>query len=270
MVGHPVAHSLSPDIHRAFAIQTGQSLSYEAIEAPLKGFEHCVASFLADGGRGLNVTVPFKEQAFRLATVCSDAATMAGAANTLMQRADGSLYADNTDGAGLMRDLLHNAGVVLRGRRILLIGAGGAMRGILAPLAAEQPAAVVLVNRTEQKATELAARFAAQMPITAAPIDRLDGAFDVIINGTSAGLSGSLPALPQALYKGVGLVYDMVYGPPAEPFLRHALQQGAQRVSDGLGMLVEQAAQAFALWRGVRPDTAAVLARLGASRRAQV
>ncbi|MDA0189016.1 MAG: shikimate dehydrogenase [Proteobacteria bacterium] len=264
--GNPVAHSKSPAIHAAFARQTGQDLRYDAILAPLDGFVAAVADFVAAGGRGANVTVPFKEEAFRLSTRRTARAELAGAVNTLSFD-DGEAIGDNTDGAGLVRDLVDNLGYSPAGRRVLLLGAGGAARGALGPLLETAPARLVVVNRTAARAHELAARFAehfaARDTLAGCGYDALEGsAFDLVINATSASLGGDLPALPDGLFAAGSLAYDMMYGQGDTPFMAFARAQGAARVADGLGMLVEQAAEAFFVWRGVRPDGAALLARL--------
>ena len=257
--GHPIAHSKSPQIHAAFASQTGQDMTYEAILAPLDGFAESVAAFIAAGGRGANVTVPFKEEAYRLASRLSPRARRAGAVNTLMFDADGIL-GDNTDGAGLVADLTRNLNRTLTGRRILLLGAGGAARGVIKPLLDQQPAALVIANRTVGRAQELAALF--DRGIRACGLDGVDTPFDVVINATAASLAGELPPLSPRIFTPDTLAYDMMYGRDT-PFLAFARGHGA-RAADGLGMLVEQAAEAFALWRGVRPDTAPVIAALRA------
>lgn len=259
--GNPVAHSKSPRIHARFADLTGENLAYEARLAPLDAFSETALAFFADGGRGCNVTVPFKEEAWRLARVRSERAEKAGAVNTLLTDVDGQLYGDNTDGTGLVRDLMQNAGVTLAGKRLLLLGAGGAVRGVLGPLLAQQPREVVIANRTPEKAEQLAWIFAEDGPVTAVSFAALQGPFDVVINGTSASLQGELPPLPAGLFAPGALAYDMMYGAEPTVFLRWAAGQGAQ-VRDGLGMLVEQAAEAFLLWRGVMPPTAPVLAAL--------
>lgn len=265
VVGNPIAHSKSPWIHAAFARQTGQALTYEALLAPLDDFAATVARFRAEGGRGLNVTVPFKLEAFALADRRTPRAEAAGAVNTLAFGTDGIL-GDNTDGAGLVRDLASHLGCPPRGRRILLLGAGGATRGALLPLLDTAPADLCIANRTAHKAVELAQAFAAHagtVRIEGCGFEALaDQRFDLVINATSASLSGELPPLPPGLYAQGALAYDMMYGRGHTPFLRAALADGAARVADGLGMLVEQAAESFALWRGVRPDSAPVLAEL--------
>jgi len=259
--GNPIGHSKSPQIHRLFAAQTGQTLSYEPVLAPLEDFAGAARAFFADG-RGANVTVPFKEDAFRLADRLTVRAERAGAVNTLMRLEDGTLLGDNTDGAGLVRDL-QQAGLSLEGWRILLLGAGGAVRGVLAPLLAERPAALVIANRSEEKAERLAAEFAELGPVEACTFAALQGPFDLIVNGTSASLAGELPPLPDGLVRpGQGFCYDMMYGREETPFCRWARQQGVAQTRDGLGMLVEQAAESFLLWRGVRPETASVLDEL--------
>jgi shikimate dehydrogenase len=257
--GHPIAHSKSPQIHAAFARQTGQDMTYEAILAPLDGFEASVAAFIAAGGRGANVTVPFKEQAFKLAGRLSPRAQRAGAVNTLVF--DDGILGDNTDGAGLVADLTRNLNRALAGQRILLLGAGGAARGVIEPLLEQHPAALVIANRTVSRAQELADLFG--HGIRACGFEDTDGPFDVIINATAASLAGELPPLPPALFTADTLAYDMMYGRDT-PFLAFARAQSAA-TADGLGMLVEQAAEAFYVWRGVRPDTASVIASLRAA-----
>ena len=260
--GNPIGHSKSPLIHRLFAEQTGQQLSYEALLAPLDGFTAFARDFFANG-RGGNVTVPFKEQAYQLADSLTPRAQRAGAVNTLSKQDDGGLLGDNTDGAGLVRDLTVNAGVALKGKRILLLGAGGAARGVVAPILAENPQALVIANRTVEKAEQLAKLFADLGPVVAAGFDWLEAPVDLIINATSASLAGELPPIsPSLIQPGHTVCYDMMYGKGLTAFNQWASEQGAARTLDGLGMLVEQAAEAFFLWRGVRPDSASVLAEL--------
>jgi shikimate dehydrogenase len=256
--GHPIAHSKSPQIHSAFARQTGQDMTYEAILAPRDGFAESVAAFIAAGGRGANVTVPFKEEAFRLASRLSSRAQRAGAVNTLVF--DDGILGDNTDGAGLVADLTRNLACALAGRRILLLGAGGAARGVIEPLLDQQPAALVIANRTVGRAQELAELF--DRGVRACGFDAVDTPFDLVINATAASLAGELPPLSPRVFTPDTLAYDMMYGRDT-PFLAFARSHGAA-TADGLGMLVEQAAEAFALWRGVRPDTAPVIASLRA------
>jgi shikimate dehydrogenase len=260
--GNPVAHSKSPRIHAEFARQTGQALSYEARLAEVNGFADAVRHFFAEGGKGCNVTVPFKEEAWRLAEQRSPRAEKAGAVNTMFQDAQGRLCGDNTDGVGLVRDLT-SAGVALRGKRLLVLGAGGAVRGVLGPLLAEQPQQLVIANRTREKAGELARLFRDEGPVAASAFDALTGPFDLVINGTSASLQGELPPLPSNIFATGAHAYDMMYGAAPTVFLRWAANQGAV-TRDGLGMLAEQAAEAFRLWRGVSPDTAPVLTKLRA------
>ena len=263
VIGNPVAHSKSPAIHAQFAAQTGESIAYERLAAPLDDFAACVQHFMQSGGRGANVTVPFKLEAFALATQLTPRAQAAGAVNTLSFE-DGRIVGDNTDGVGLVRDIVHNAGVVLEGRRILLLGAGGAARGVVMPLLAERPQQLVVANRTFARAQELVQSFpAAASVLKAAAFDDLSGQFDVIINATSASLSADLPAVPATLFGPQVFVYDMMYAATPTVFIQWAAQHGA-RVRDGLGMLVEQAAESFFVWRGARPDTAPVYAALRA------
>lgn len=263
VVGNPIAHSKSPRIHRLFAEQTAQDLSYEALLAPLEGFSAVVEEFRRTGGRGLNVTVPFKQEAWRLADQRGALAQRAGAANTLSFLADGQIRADNTDGVGLVRDLTVNHGLSIRGLRVLLLGAGGAVRGVLEPLLAERPGEVVIANRTAQRAVALAQDFADLGAVRGGGFEGLAGhRFDLIVNGTAAGLQGEVPPLPEDCLAGNAWCYDMVYGREPTAFVRWALARGAARALDGLGMLVEQAAESFCIWRGVRPDTGPVLAAL--------
>jgi shikimate dehydrogenase len=265
VVGNPVAHSKSPRIHTQFAAATGQQMEYEKLTAPLDGFAAMLQPFFANGGKGLNVTVPFKEQAWELSRWRSPLAEKAGAVNTLLLGDDGLLHGYNTDGIGLVRDLTHNHGVTLAGKRVLVMGAGGAVRGVLGPLLAEKPAALVVANRTIYKAEELAELFASEGAISAADFTALAGShFDLIINGTSASLNGDMPALPDGIVTAGATAYDMMYGTDT-PFMQWARAQGATLVCDGLGMLVEQAAEAFFIWRGVRPETAPVLALMRAA-----
>lgn len=266
VIGNPIAHSKSPQIHAAFARQTGEALSYEALLGPLDGFAATVAAFRAAGGRGMNVTVPFKLEAHALADRLTPRAAAAGAVNTLAFGDD--ILGDNTDGAGLVRDITANLGCAIAGRRVLLLGAGGAARGALLPLLAAAPAALTIANRTEAKAADLAAGFRAQQPdaaLDACGFAALAGRrFDLVINATAASLADQAPPLPPGLYADGALAYDMMYGRGDTPFLAAARADGAARLADGLGMLVEQAAESFLLWRGLRPDTAPVLADLRA------
>ncbi|MBS7326381.1 MAG: shikimate dehydrogenase [Thiopseudomonas sp.] len=260
--GNPIAHSQSPFIHGQFAAQTGQLLTYEALLAPLDDFAGSLQAFFAAGGGGANVTVPFKEQAFALADELSERARRAGAVNTLIRLEDGRIRGDNTDGAGLVNDLLQQ-GVQLAGQRILLLGAGGAVRGVLEPLLAQQPAEVCIANRTVEKAEQLAREFADLGPVVACGYDWIDAPADLIINGTSASLQGELPPLAPSLVKsGHTTCYDMMYGKNTTAFNHWAENLGAARTLDGLGMLVGQAAEAFYLWTGQRPDSGPVMQAL--------
>ena len=260
--GNPISHSKSPRIHALFAAQTGQAMSYEALLAPLDGFAAAVHEFASAGGRGANVTVPFKEDACRLASTLTPRAQAAGAVNTLSFGEDG-IRGDNTDGAGLVRDLTHNQGVDLAGKRILLLGAGGAARGVILPLLEAAPAALMIANRTEEKAFRLVLEFTGKtgtLPEACGFTQLVGHSFDLVINATSTGLSDTPLPLPPHLFAPYAVAYDMVYGRET-PFMKQARTAGC-RVADGLGMLVEQAAEAFFLWRGVRPETGPVLAML--------
>lgn len=258
--GNPVAHSRSPQIHIAFAAQREQSLSYERIEAPLDDFAGSVAAFFAAHGRGANVTVPFKEQAFALCSEVTERARQAGAVNTLWQE-NGQLHGDNTDGAGLVTDILQNLDWSLAGRRVLLLGAGGAVRGVIGALQSMAPASVTVANRTVARAQALAEMFNNRGEISACGFSDLTGHFDLVINATSASLAGDMPPLPAGLVDSSSQCYDMMYGDEPTPFLRWASAQGAA-TADGLGMLVEQAAEAFLVWHGWRPVTAGLIASL--------
>ena len=265
VIGNPVEHSLSPEIHAEFARVTGQDLAYGRILAPRDGFRDAVLAFRAAGGKGLNVTLPFKHEAWRLAVVRSGFALVAGAVNTLSFQGE-SIVGHNTDGIGLVRDLTRNLRVAVRGKRVLLMGAGGAAYGVMESLLREQPETVVVANRTLEKAIALVGHFEklqtyALQGISARPYEALAGArFDILINATSAGLEGAMPPVREGFLAPGALAYDMVYA-RRTPFLEFAQQQGA-RVSDGLGMLVEQAAESFFVWRGVYPETRSAMAIL--------
>lgn len=266
VMGNPVAHSKSPRIHAAFAQQTRQDLDYGALLVEPGTFRARVAQFFAGGGKGLNVTVPFKQEAWELAHLRSPQAELAGAVNTLLQDPDGRLHGHNTDGIGLVRDITQNHGGQLRGASILVLGAGGATRGILLPLLQQEPARICIANRTVGKAEELATLFRKHGKVSAGGFDRLQGqTFDWVFNATAASLQGALPPLPAGLIHARSWCYDLMYANEPTIFCRWAQQQGAQRALDGLGMLVEQAAEAFMLWRGIRPDTAPVLRLLRGS-----
>jgi shikimate dehydrogenase len=263
VIGHPIAHSKSPIIHAEFARQTRQDMEYRSMLGSPDGFAGDVRRFFAAGGRGMNVTVPFKEQAWEMCDERSLRAENAGAVNTLIPLPGGRLHGDNTDGVGLVRDLRDNYGFDFSGKRLLLLGAGGASRGVLRSLLRTELAAVVIANRTASKALSL---------VAAAGTDRVRGCgldglarqqgFDLIINATSAGLKGGAPPIPSGCLAPGGWAYDMLYGEAAIPFLHWSKKQGASQALDGLGMLVEQAAESFFLWRGVRPLTAPVIALL--------
>ncbi|MEY2874072.1 MAG: hypothetical protein RLZZ373_1443, partial [Pseudomonadota bacterium] len=259
VIGHPVEHSRSPDIHARFAAETAQSLGYSRLLSPLDGFTATVHAFADGGARGCNVTVPFKFEAWQLATRRSPRAQRAEAANTLRFDAEG-WWCDNTDGIGLVRDITVNAGVTLAGRRVLLIGAGGAAAGVLGPLTEAGPAALVVANRTADKAHALVARHADLardhgVALSVAPLDNPGAAFDIVINGTASSLAGAGVPVPGEVLRRGALAVDMMYGAGARPFLDWAARHGAIG-RDGLGMLVEQAAGSFFAWRGVRPNTA--------------
>ncbi|MDR3212657.1 MAG: shikimate dehydrogenase [Azoarcus sp.] len=265
VIGHPIKHSKSPLIHTAFARQTRQDLRYEALLAPLDGFSATVESFRTTGGRGVNVTAPFKLAACVTATRLTARAEAAGAVNTLTFNGD-IIVGDNTDGVGLVRDLTVNLFCPLAGRRVLLLGAGGAARGVVLPLLQGKPTSLTVINRTVSRAHELRtsfARHAGQISFTAGGYDDLDGwDFDIVINATSASLENEAPPLPDGFFAPNAFAYDMMYGAGDTPFLATARAQGVTRLADGLGMLVEQAAESFALWRGVRPNSAPVLSWL--------
>ncbi|MBI3528646.1 MAG: shikimate dehydrogenase [Betaproteobacteria bacterium] len=266
VVGNPIAHSKSPEIHAAFARQTGQDIEYSRLLAPADGFRATLETFRAAGGKGVNVTVPFKLEAFDLADEVSQRAKDAEAANFL-EFEDGRIRADNTDGVGLVRDIVHNLGFGLAAKRVLLMGAGGAAQGVLTPLLEREPSILTIANRTVEKALRLADTFrrkavAASSVLCGLGFDELAGHhFDLVINATSTSLRGELPPLPADAFAAGALAYDMMYGTGPTPFLAFAAAHGA-KTSDGLGMLVEQAAESFLLWRGVRPDTAPVIALL--------
>jgi shikimate dehydrogenase len=265
VIGDPIHHSRSPRIHAAFAAQCGIRLRYEAVRVPPAALEAALAEFRALPGRGMNVTVPLKQAVFALAPFPTARAAAAGAANTLLLDAQGRYHADNTDGEGLLRDLTDNLGLPLAGRRILLLGAGGAARGVVGPLLEARPASLLIANKTVARALALAQAFAAQGPVVGCSYQELAGhRFDLIVNATSASLAGEVPPLPAGTLAPGAACYDMMYGREPTAFLRWGEAQGAARRADGLGMLVEQAAAAFAWWHGVRPDTAPVLAALRA------
>ncbi len=261
VVGNPIGHSLSPVIHGHFSRQTGENISYDRIEAPLEGFAATVQAFFAQGGRGLNVTVPFKQAAWELVEQRSSRAESAGAVNTLWCDDEGRLCGDNTDGIGLVRDLQRN-GVALDARRILILGAGGAVRGIMEPLIEAGPLEIVIANRTLEKAETLANTFGGRVAVKAMAFGDVVDGFDLIINGTSASLQGDLPPLADTLVTPETACYDMMYGSGTTVFNQWAQSRGAACTLDGLGMLVEQAAESFRIWRGVLPETEPVIGAL--------
>lgn len=263
VIGNPVAHSRSPEIHARFARATGEALSYGRLLVEPGDFARAAGEFFAGGGLGANVTLPFKVDAFAFARELTPRAEQAGAVNTLAARG-GTILGDNTDGAGLVRDLTANLGLDLAGKRILLLGAGGAARGVVGPLLALAPAALVIANRTRERALELARAFAARGPVRDAGFDAMGSGYDLVVNATSSSTRGEPLALPAGVLAPGATAYDMAYGEAARAFLQGARAAGA-RACDGLGMLVEQAAESFHLWRGKRPETAEVIAALRAA-----
>lgn len=262
VIGNPIAFSKSPLIHGSFAQATGQDIDYTRIEGPLGRFAATVDAFRAQGGRGLNITAPFKLDAFAYATEHSPAARLAGAANAM--KFDGErVLAENFDGVGLVRDVVHNLGQPLRGKRVLMLGAGGAARGALLPFLAEQPAELVIANRSFDKAQALAQIGAQQGAVRASSLPALQGQnFDLVFNATSASLHAELPPVPVSVLASCTLAYELAYGKGLTPFLRLAQGAGVAQWADGVGMLAEQAAEAFAWWRGVRPETRTVIEQL--------
>ncbi|MCA8178869.1 shikimate dehydrogenase [Burkholderia vietnamiensis] len=266
VIGNPIGHTKSPLIHGLFAEESHQDISYTAIEGPLEpddAFAATVRSFFAAGGKGMNVTAPFKLKAFAMADERSERAALAGAANTLSFR-DGRIIAENFDGVGLVRDIEVNLNLPMAGKRVLVLGAGGAVRGALLPFIAARPAELVVANRDVAKVEALIARVATGDSLVACGYDDLAamGRFDLVVNATSASLSGELPPVPPSVFDPRGAAYELVYGKRLTPFLRHARHAGVLGIADGVGMLVEQAAEAFAWWRGMRPETRAVIDRL--------
>ena len=260
--GNPIGHSKSPAIHAAFARQTGEDIEYSAILAPVDGFADAVKEFIASSGRGANVTVPFKQEAYQLASRLTSRAKLAGAVNTLIFNGD-EIIGDNTDGFGLLRDITTNIGYPVQGKRVLLLGAGGAARGVVGPLLDAYPESLTIANRTEHRAKALGECFAHLRPVSCCGYSDLNGqSFDIVINATSAGLSGAIPPLPEGVFAPGSLAYNMVYGPGEKPFRDFAKGQGAAMIYGGLGMLLEQAAESFFVWRGVRPDCAPVMTML--------
>lgn len=259
VIGNPIGHTKSPFIHSHFASLTGQDLSYSAIEGSVEGFVETVRDFFSAGGKGMNVTAPFKLQAFEMADELSDRARLAGAVNALKFE-NGRMYAENFDGIGLLNDIQRNLGQPLQGKRVVLLGAGGAARGALLPFLQAGPAELVVCNRTHEKAEGLASQFASHGSIRAATVEQLAGQpFDIVINATSASLKSEMPEVPPSIFEQASLAYELAYGKGKTPFLQAAEQAGAKQLADGVGMLVEQAAEAFVWWRGIRPDTAELI-----------
>ncbi len=262
VIGNPIAHSKSPSIHTAFAQQTQQALTYTAELVDIGQVENFVNTFSQNNGKGLNVTVPFKLDAFSIADQLTERAQRAGAVNTLTLK-NNKIFGDTTDGIGLLNDLIKNHQQILKNKNILVVGAGGAVRGVLEPLLLESPAQLTIANRTLSKAQQLAEDFSAFGKICASSFEDLnDKQFDIIINGTSASLSGDLPPLPDNCFTQHACAYDMMYAKQPTIFMQWAKQQGAEIILDGLGMLVEQAAEAFFIWRGVRPETQEIIKHL--------
>ena len=266
--GHPISHSRSPEIHARFAAQTRQTLEYRAIDVPPETFQTALEDFIRQGGCGLNCTVPLKEIAFEACDELTERARQAGAVNTIHHRTDHTLLGDNTDGVGLFRDLTTNLGLTLKGKNILILGAGGATRGILAPLLDVAPHSLVIANRTFSRAEALVSDFKALGPIQALGFEQLEGrTFDLVLNATSASLSGQLPPLPMGLLASGGSAYDLAYSKTPTPFVLWGREQNARISADGIGMLVEQAAEAFMIWRGVFPETQSVIRALAGGER---
>lgn len=267
--GHPIKHSKSPRIHQIFAEQTGRKLAYSARDVAAVHFVEACNHFFAAGGKGLNCTVPLKELAWRYANRLTDRAGHAMAVNTLARQEDNSILGDNTDGIGLVRDLLYNHAIELAGKRILILGAGGAARGVLGPLLECLPAQIVIANRTRSKASDLVDQFIGQGQIACGDYSELAGRqFDLILNATSASLSGELPPMPVNLLAKSGCCYDLAYGNQPTAFVKWGEENHALKSLDGLGMLVEQAAEAFFVWHGIRPETGSVIELLNGERKA--
>ena len=264
VIGNPIKHSKSPVIHTSFAQQTEENLVYETLLSPLDLFVETVTAFRKDNGKGLNVTVPFKQEAYELADELSDYAKNAGAVNTLVLREDGSIFGTNTDGIGMVRDLLENHQSPIQGKRILLLGAGGAVRGVMQPLLMQMPKQIFIANRTAERATELASDMQqlntdVACSLSGGGFTDIDGEFDLIINGTAASLQGVMPPIPESCLVAGVHCYDMMYGSEPTAFETWCEDQGATKIMNGLGMLVEQAAESFSIWRDKMPDTKPVL-----------
>ncbi len=266
VMGYPVSHSRSPVIHRLFALQTGQNLQYELLQVAPDKLQNAVRQFQRTGGKGLNITVPHKAEVARIVDQMSERASRAGAVNTLVFQ-DGDIFGDNTDGVGLIRDLITNLGIQLRDTNVLILGAGGATRGIIAPLQESDVASVTIANRTLSKARDMVTLFKSSGSITACTFDEVSGqrSYGLVINATSAGVKGDSPPYPEAAISKETFCYDLSYGLTPTPFSRWAAERGAMRSVMGWGMLVEQAAESFHLWRGVRPDTVSVLKQMAIS-----
>ena len=263
VMGNPISHSKSPSIHTLFAKQTQQSILYTAIHVDLGGFKQAVGNFAATGGKGLNITVPFKQEAWELVNERSERAERAGAVNTIKMLDDGTLLGDNTDGVGLVNDLTVNHSVELEGKNILLMGAGGAARGVLIPLLKQKPNSLFIANRTPDKAKDLADDFSDTGNVDGGGYDAISNLkFDIVINATAASLQGELPPLPDTLLNNNACCYDMMYSDKPTLFMQWATEHKAETVLDGLGMLVEQAAESFSIWRGIKPKTQAVIDKL--------
>lgn len=261
--GNPIKHSKSPQIHTEFARSTAQDLSYEAIAVPEGDFASTVESFLSGQGKGLNITIPFKQKAWALAEVRSARAELAGAVNTLYRDSQGRLCGDNTDGIGMVRDIIRNHGGVIEGKKVLILGAGGAVRGVLQPVLEQKPSKLVIANRTASKAIKLAELVSDLGDVSGSGFDTLGSeCFDLIINGTAASLQGEVPPLPDNILADGAWCYDMMYAASPTAFCQWADKKGASKTIDGLGMLVEQAAQSFHIWRGVEPDSQVVIKSL--------
>jgi len=261
--GNPISHSKSPQIHSLFAEQTQQSLTYTAELAEPGQFKQAVSAFIKNNGKGLNITVPFKEDAWQIADEHSERAKRAGAVNTLIVQDNGNLYGDTTDGTGLVRDLTQNHQIPLKDKSVLIVGAGGAVRGVLEAILEQQPASLLIANRTTHKALQLAKDFSEFGTIKGCGLEDIKlEKFDVVINGTSASLHGDLPPIPETIFNSGASSYDMMYSAQATPFMQWSTQHGAKQVFDGLGMLVEQAAESFNLWRGVKPETQKVIQQI--------
>ncbi|MGH1463671.1 MAG: shikimate dehydrogenase [Neptuniibacter sp.] len=264
--GNPIKHSKSPDIHKAFAENTDQDLTYKAVYVPEDSFTDYVSDFLSGSGRGLNITIPFKQEAWELADVLSPRAQLAGAVNTLYRNDAGELCGDNTDGIGMVRDIVRNHGGSIAGKKVLILGAGGAVRGVLQPVLEQEPTKLVIANRTASKAHALAKLVGGLGNVEGCGYDTLpEECFDLVINGTAASLQGEVPPIPESVLAEGAWCYDMMYSAEPTAFCQWASKNGAEKVMDGLGMLVEQAAASFQIWRGVEPDSQAVIGKMRSS-----